>query len=136
MWIVALHSGGGSTVEAADPIFAVSYAAETDARAADDMLGKVIMSHPDPYVRQEWFTTLFEVHDIARTNIPRASPVQLAEHERLTGRKLGKNEVAFDLSALIDKLRNEEEIEILPEPVSPEDEAAAIASITGAQSEH
>lgn len=134
-WILTVHSGGGSMVEAADPVWACSFGTdEKTAREWENMIGEIIARHSDPQVRQEWWPVLFEVHTVVRQDIPKASAAQVAAMEQQLGRPLKATEIAHDLQLLVDRLAEGEEIEILPEPTKPptdDEQAAAIASITG-----
>lgn len=62
-WIVSMHSGGGSMVEGAYPVLAISCPNKTVAERLERAFGEWVDRHPDTYVRDEWWSQAFEAPD-------------------------------------------------------------------------
>jgi len=130
MWVVALHSGGGSMVEAAEPLWTGAFKSQASAEEWNKGLADAIGNHPDVYIQQEWFTTCFEVPWASAFDIPKADPAMIAEWERANG-PVPEGEEAYDLMKFLTTLWEDGEIPLKPPPVDPEEERAAIQSILG-----
>jgi len=63
-WVVTIHSGGGSMVEAADPLLAILVPSEQVATSVVEKFHQVIEHYPDDFVRREWWATCFPVQKL------------------------------------------------------------------------
>jgi hypothetical protein len=74
--IVTLHDGGGSRVEAADPIAAFGPFTASEAEQVVNMAHGLLSRHPDPHIRREcWLQTITFTTPPVTTTLPDGSPV-------------------------------------------------------------
>lgn len=129
MWVVSVHSCGGSTAEAIAP--AATFGVDTE-KTAEELASKLqeVLDRLDRY--GEWFVHYFEVIHVKNYALPQLTGAALQaslKEQGLTAIPAGH--VALDVEELGQKIIDGEEIELLPPEVDPSEEAAAIASILG-----
>ena len=99
-FVVSVHSGGGSMVEAADPMVAILVKDEATAKKVQKVASDWVDHHKDQYVRQECWATYFPVVEL--NSAPQVSSAEVRDQ---MGAK--PHESVVDLGALLDKAYEE-----------------------------
>lgn len=124
-WVLTVHNGGGSMLEASEPEWACTIANEAVAKQVHKALSDALTGHA--YSDEDYWVNLIEVHEAKDYAIPVASAQQIAQ----AGVTVPPGQTAYDFGKLVEMLLEGEEIPLKPPPVTPEEEAEAIRLIMG-----